>query len=73
VFQGHTVAELCAQLQNPAQTRGRNLQALLQHVSEDPLVRWAWQPGGRRSVPPMSHAAFVAAFRTWADGRSACP
>jgi len=73
VFEGRSQQELCAQLKDPAATGGRDLAALLHHVEEDPLVVWAWEPGGERSKPPLSHASFVAAFRTWVASAGACP
>ena len=73
VFEGKTPRALCEQLRSPEQTGGRDLAALFHHVSEDPLVRWAWSPGGTRTRPPLSHDAFVAAFRTWVATGGACP
>lgn len=73
IFQGRTAAALCAQLKDPAQTGDRDLPALLHHVTSDPLVLWAWSPGGRRTPPPVPHAAFVAAFTTWVASGGACP
>ena len=73
VFQGRTPAALCAQLKDPAQTGGRDLPTLLHHVATDPLVLWAWSPGGRRTPPPVPHAAFVEAFTTWVASGGACP
>ncbi|MBK9963290.1 MAG: hypothetical protein IPP06_18780 [Saprospiraceae bacterium] len=73
IFQGRTPAALCAQLKDPAQTGGRDLPALLHHVASDPLVLWAWSPGGRRTPPPVPHAAFVEAFTTWVASGGACP
>jgi hypothetical protein len=73
VFEGKSASELCAQLADPAQTGGRDLEALLGHVSEDALVKWGWDPGGARTRPPLTHAAFVDAFRTWVESGGACP
>lgn len=73
VFEGRTPAELCAQLKDPEQTGGRDLDALLHHVSEDSLVLWGWSPGGGRTTPPLPHAAFVARMRTWMEGGAPCP
>ena len=73
VFEGKSAHALCEQLRDPAQTRGRDLAALLEHVSGDPLVLWAWSPGGTRTPPPLSHDRFVAAFRTWVASGAACP
>ncbi len=73
VFQGHTPASLCAQLKDPARNGGKDLAGLLKHVGHDKLVLWGWQPGGARTVPPLSHPDFVKAFTTWVDGGGACP
>ena len=73
IFQGKSPRALCEQLRDPAATGGRDLAALLHHVAEDPLVLWAWNPGGKRTRPPVAHATFVAAFRTWVESGGACP
>lgn len=72
-FEGRSVSDLCRQLIDVNQTGGRNLEALLHHVSEDPLVLWAWQPGGTRTTPDLSHAEFVVAFRVWVEAGGVCP
>lgn len=73
VFQNRSAVALCEQLKDPAQNGGRDLAALLTHISRDPLVLWGWNPGGQRTVPPHPHADFVAAFAAWVDGGGACP
>lgn len=73
VFQGRTPRALCEQLKDPAQTHGKDLAALLDHVAADPLVLWGWSPGPGRTPVPTPHATFVAAFRTWVDAGAPCP
>ncbi len=73
VFQGKALRALCEQLKDPAATGGKDLAGLLHHVEEDPLVLWGWNPGGKRTKPPVTHAAFVGAFRTWVASGGACP
>ena len=51
---------------------------LVKHHEEEPLVRWAFQPGrgtdgAVRSVPPLTHEEFVAATRRWVDAGLPCP
>lgn len=65
VFQGRSSAELARSLASPEQNGGRSLQAMLEHVRNDPLVLWGWKPGGTRTPVPVPHAEFVAAFATW--------
>ena len=73
VFEGLTVRALCEQLKDPARNGKRSLAALHEHVTSDALVLWGWAPGGKRTVPPLSHERFVAAFATWVAGNGACP
>jgi len=40
---------------------------------DDKLVGWGWNPGGDRSVPPVSRPAFVAAFEQWMRASAPCP
>jgi mono/diheme cytochrome c family protein len=73
VFEGRTPSQLCRQLSDRKQNGGRSLSALYDHVDHDPLVLWGWTPGGDRSKPPVSHAAFTGAFKTWVISGGACP
>ena len=73
VFVGRTPAELCRQLKDPKQTGGRSLAQLLDHVSNDDLVGWGWNPGDGRAQPSLSRAETVAQMKVWIDGGAACP
>jgi hypothetical protein len=72
-WQGLSPSALCRNLNDPRKTGGRTLAQLVRHVSGDHLVQWGFQPGPGRTVPPLSHEAFVAAFQTWADAGGPCP
>lgn len=73
VFQGKTATQICEQMKDPAQNHAKSLTDLVEHVTSDPIVLWGWNPGGNRTLPPLSHDAFVRAFQTWVDGGGACP
>jgi hypothetical protein len=73
VFEGKTVPALCEQLRDPARNGAKSLAALLEHVTKDGLVLWGWAPGGKRTLPPLTHPQFVAAFQTWVASNGACP
>ncbi|GAB3625417.1 hypothetical protein [Pandoraea terrae] len=73
-----TSAQLCFMLKDPARNGKRDLNALLEHNSHEPLVNWAWQPGAHpngepRQPPPMPHDAFVEVFRQWVAKDGPCP
>jgi cytochrome c5 len=73
VFVGRSPAQLCRQLNDLKQTGGRSLEQLLEHVSSDVLVGWAWVPGTGRTPPPLSRAETVAQMKIWIEGGGACP
>lgn len=73
VFRGRDSATLCHQLHDRGATGGRDLDDLLVHVANEALVLWAWNPGGDRTPPPVSHDDFLDAFAIWVQGGGACP
>lgn len=65
VFQGRTPRELAIQLLDPKQNGGRTKAQVLDHITNDGLVGWAWHPGEGRSLPPMTRATLVTQTRLW--------
>ena len=68
-----SVGQLCRSLKDTSKNGGRGLPALIDHLTGDPLVQWAWNPGGSRLPPPIGQAAFHDLVREWADSGAACP
>jgi cytochrome c5 len=73
VFVGRSPKELCEQLKDPQRNGGKDMTALVEHVSTDPLVLWGWAPGYGRQPVAVPHADFVAAFTRWANAGGPCP
>ena len=73
VFQGKTATQICEQMKDPKQNHGKDLGQLLDHATSDPIVLWGWAPGGKRTLPPISHDRFAALFKTWVESDGACP
>ena len=73
VWAGRSLGEICAQIKDPARNGGRDLTALVRHMSEDSLVGWAWAPGAGRTPAPGSQREFGALLRAWVDSGAACP
>jgi hypothetical protein len=73
VFVGRSPRELCEQLKDPQRNGGKDMTALVQHVSSDPLVLWGWAPGFGRKPVAVPQADFVAAFTRWAKAGGPCP
>lgn len=73
VFLNRTSAEIARVLKDPVATNGKDLQALIDHVTNDKLVLWGWDPGVGRAPVPISHADFVAAFKAWVAAGAPIP
>jgi hypothetical protein len=70
--------EVCRAITDRSKNHNLDGQALLKHHEEEPLVRWAWEPGRRpdgtvRTSPPISHAEFIDATRQWVNAGTPCP
>ena len=73
VIQGETPGQFCRQLKDPAQNGHRTLAQIMEHVSQDDLVGWGWNPGDGRTLPSLNRPDFVAAMQRWVDNGAACP
>jgi hypothetical protein len=73
VFQGKSPRELADQLKDPKRNGGKTLEQLVEHVTQDKLVLWGWEPGDGRTKPPLSHAEFAKKFREWVEKGAASP
>lgn len=72
-WEGKSVGEICRQLRDPSRNGGRSLEAIAEHIAKDPLVGWAWHPGGTRTPAPGSQAQLGALVRAWIDAGAHCP
>jgi hypothetical protein len=73
IWEGLTDGQLCRAIKDPKQNRNRNLDQLVDHLTADKLVMWAWAPGEARPPVPMSHGEFSAKVKQWADSGAVCP
>ncbi len=73
IWQGLTDAQICESIKDPKQNRGRNLDQLVEHLTEDKLVMWGWNPGEGRTPIPMPHAEFLAKVKQWQAAGAPCP
>ena len=71
-WEGLSDADLCRALKDPGKNRGRSVQALVNHMTEDALVQWAWSPG-ERTPAPIGQREFHDLVRQWARTGAACP
>jgi hypothetical protein len=72
-WEGKTLAEICAQIKDPARNGGRKPEDLVHHIGEDTLVGWAWAPGYGRSAAPGTQKIAGALVEAWVKTGAACP
>jgi hypothetical protein len=57
-WQGKSIGEICRQIKDPGLNGGRDLTLLHDHLANDDLVAWGWQPGAGREPAPGSQTLF---------------
>ena len=73
IWQGLTDAQICRSIKDPRENGNRSIDQLIEHLTEDELVLWAWNPGEGRTPIPMAHAEFVAKVKQWQAAGAPCP
>ena len=69
-WEGLSKIEIAQAMTDPIKNGGRNIQEIEKHLTEDPLVLWAFKPGVNhagieREKPPISKEAYIAAVKQW--------
>jgi hypothetical protein len=72
VFIGLSSGDLCRGLKDVKQNGGKNLDALVRHMSEDKLVLWGWHPGVGREPVSVPHDELVAKLNQWVAAGAPC-
>ncbi len=72
-WEGLSDRALCQVILDKKKNGNKDVPALVEHMTADPLVQWAWSPGGKRSLPPLAQKEFHDAVRAWAEQGTACP
>lgn len=70
---GKSSAEICNQLRDPERNGGRTFSELAGHIGHDPILRWAWNPGGNRQSAPYSLQDHVNDLLEWGVAGAPCP
>jgi hypothetical protein len=73
IWQGLTDGQICRSIKDPKQNKNRNLDQLVEHLTEDKLVAWGWNPGEGRDPVPMSRDEFAAKVKKWRSAGAPCP
>lgn len=68
-----SLSEICQQLKDPERNGGQSMEELHEHMAEDGLVGWGWEPGKGRTPAPGSQEVFGQLTQAWIDSGAACP
>ena len=77
-WQGLNKYQVAKAMLDPNKNGGRGLDSLLSHLTEDPLVLWAFEPGinqlgQKRSLPPVSKEEYIEAVEIWIGSGATIP
>lgn len=72
-WQNKSLYDICVQLKDPARNGGKTVEQIVGHHEQDPVVRWAWNPGDGRVAAPGTHVDFVKWTRERAANGAHCP
>lgn len=72
-WQGLSDQDLCTTLKDQEKNGGKDIAALVAHMTDDKLVLWGWAPGGKRDPVSTPHPEFVKQLQAWAGAGAPCP
>jgi hypothetical protein len=72
-WQGKTTSQICEQIKDPQRNGGRNLEFLHEHLANDDLVAWGWNPGEGRDPAPGDQKILGDLIKAWIDSGAMCP
>ena len=72
-WQGLSDTELCTTLKDQSKNGGKDVARLVEHMTNDKLVLWGWEPGADRAPITPPHPEFVKQLNAWAKAGAPCP
>jgi hypothetical protein len=70
---GKPLGAICEQIKDPMRNGDRTLDEIVEHMAEDSLVGWAWNPGEGREPAPGTQAVFGELIKRWVADGATCP
>jgi hypothetical protein len=70
---GHSLGQICEQIKDRKRNGDRSLQDIVEHMTSDDLVGWAWHPGADRTPAPGTQKEFGELIAAWAQNGADCP
>lgn len=70
---GKSLGQICEQLKDPKRNGGKSLEQIVDHMANDALVGWGWNPGPGRTPVPGTQKDFGELIKFWVDTGAHCP
>jgi cytochrome c553 len=70
---GRSLGQICEQIKDPKRNGGKSLEQIVEHMTDDHLVGWGWNPGGGRTAAPGNQKEFGALIKAWVGSGAHCP
>lgn len=72
-WEGRSLREICGQLKDRKRNGGKTMAQMVDHMANDSLVGWGWQPGLGRTPAPGTQQQLGELIKAWADAGAHCP
>lgn len=77
-WEGLSRVEIAKSMLNLENNGGKNLEQIVEHLTEHELVLWAWEPGidadgNQRELPPVPKEEYIKAVKEWAEAGAVIP
>ena len=70
---GKSLGAICEQIKDPERNGGKTLEQIVDHVTNDELVGWGWNPGPGRTPAPGTQEEFGDLIKVWIETGAHCP
>jgi hypothetical protein len=72
-WQGRSLGQICEQIKDVERNGGKTLAEIHEHMAEDSLVGWGWNPDAGRAPVPGTQGIFGELIGAWIDSGAHCP
>ena len=70
---GKSLGAICEQIKDPKRNGGKTLAQIVDHMVNDDLVGWGWNPGPGRTPAPGTQKEFGELIKLWVETGAHCP
>lgn len=72
-WEGRSLRQICLQIKDPKRNGGKSMKEIVDHMANDVLVGWGWDPGVGRTPVPGTQRQLGELMQAWVDTGAHCP